>query len=736
LSKDSDVFLIDHVWTSNGGRKAKQDLLSDTNLLSRLEAMFGIQHSADTRDPNFVGQQVATVMKVANVKSEEARRLLNSTHFELIPALMMSNDSSGLSDNEKQQLQSVSFEEFKAGLASSFEDQLDNDEHVRKLYEGFVRERNKASTGGGRGKSRGYSWVENREDNTITVVVDVPIDCNRKKISNKLTNKSWQFGLHGCFPIIEGEFYKPVNNSESYWVIESKGKVQVTIQKSYGDSDIWPELLKGEEQFNSEKDIEKERAETLFNMDDKIEQVLNAMWKYNQTYQAVTQQGQQSPVWYVMDEAGCALAHSSVPNCCCSPFVCCTTGKVYSILWPIKDMWSGDMFTRDFCPPLNVDEPALQRKARQLLFEKGFNCFDEAVDVLSSQIDNKNPPSQQFVQVPLNETEGPNTSNVITNTPHDVKIFIETGSEPASWISTEGVCLVDDATDSDIMWISDLSSVNDKPLKQSQCIVRFVGDECLTHQDKLAKTIKTAGLSDVSWLPVTWDLRYQLLELIADHRARGIFNWWIVKRCIPSSRSSQFPLITDDIRRIVRLVETGPCIASHYYLSSLLFNGKRLALGYLVIVLSVDPLDIIVHTVPLVRVCSKDAGGLSDYDHYDCSSLITTCNNDTNWDSVVSEFRRQLEGREEQWKDIERKVYQMIKDIFSAVSDQLSQHPVCCCRGVYLVNVLLLSSFQPLLLSVDPLPDGPSSLHVRDVISVLCQKRHETMGQTHNFVSL
>jgi hypothetical protein len=52
------------------------------------------------------------------------------------------------------------------------------------------------------------------------------------------------------------------------------------------------------------------------------------------------------------------------------------------------------------------------------------------------------------------------------------------------------------------------------------------------------------------------------------------------------------------------------------------------------------------------------------------------------------------------------------------------------------VNVLLLSSFQPLLLSVDPLPDGPSSLHVRDVISVLCQKRHETMGQTHNFVSL
>ena len=74
---------------------------------------------------------------------------------------------------------------------------------------------------------------------------------------------------------------------------------------------------------------------------------------------------------------------------------------------------------------------------------------------------------------------------------------------------------------------------------------------------------RAAGLSNVAWLPVTWDLRHQLLELIADHKSRGIFNWWIVKRSLPSSHGCQLPLVTDDIRRIVRLVETGPCIASH-----------------------------------------------------------------------------------------------------------------------------------------------------------------------------
>ena len=65
------------------------------------------------------------------------------------------------------------------------------------------------------------------------------------------------------------------------------------------------------------------------------------------------------------------------------------------------------------------------------------------------------------------------------------------------------------------------------------------------------------------------------------------------------------------------------CCFTVDYLSSALISGKRLALGYLVIVLSVDPLHVIVHIVPSVRLCAQDAGGLSDYDRYHCSSLIT-----------------------------------------------------------------------------------------------------------------
>ena len=120
-----------------------------------------------------------------------------------------------------------------------------------------------------------------------------------------------------------------------------------------------------------------------------------------------------------------------------------------------------------------------------------FSCHSESVDAPStSQISSSIPPSQLFVQVPLNEIQRVDTSAELSSIQHEVKVFVETDWESVDWVSTGGACLVDDASDSDIMWISDLSSVDGKRLKPSQCIVRFVGDECLTHKDKLLKTLR------------------------------------------------------------------------------------------------------------------------------------------------------------------------------------------------------------------------------------------------------
>lgn len=65
------------------------------------------------------------------------------------------------------------------------------------------------------------------------------------------------------------------------------------------------------------------------------------------------------------------------------------------------------------------------------------------------------------------------------------------------------------------------------------------------------------------------------------------------------------------------------CLFCLVHLSSVLFSGKRLALCYSVVVLSANPLKLLLHVVPSVRLCTRKAGGMCDYDHYDCSSLNT-----------------------------------------------------------------------------------------------------------------
>ncbi len=75
--------------------------------------------------------------------------------------------------------------------------------------------------------------------------------------------------------------------------------------------------------------------------------------------------GQQKPVWYLMDWYGLALAHSDQPNFLCKPFANAVTGKVVSLVWPVREVGEGDVCTRDFVPLLHSGESQEQRAARR-----------------------------------------------------------------------------------------------------------------------------------------------------------------------------------------------------------------------------------------------------------------------------------------------------------------------------------------------------------------------------------
>jgi tubulin--tyrosine ligase-like protein 12 len=69
---------------------------------------------------------------------------------------------------------------------------------------------------------------------------------------------------------------------------------------------------------------------------------------------ASSEQLDETSIWYVNDEVGSAIEHSDLPNAKLIPFLYSEDNRVgqnmfaYSILWPVKDISSGELVCRDW----------------------------------------------------------------------------------------------------------------------------------------------------------------------------------------------------------------------------------------------------------------------------------------------------------------------------------------------------------------------------------------------------
>ena len=105
------------------------------------------------------------------------------------------------------------------------------------------------------------------------------------------------------------------------------------------------------------------------------------------------------------------------------------------------------------------------------------------------------------------------------------------------------------------------------------------------------------------WLQPTYDLEKHLAELIGDYYVReqeGLDNLWILKPW--NMARSMDTTITSNLSAIIRLMETGPKICQKYIEHPALFKGKKFDLRYIVLVRSMNPLEIFLADV--FWVCS------------------------------------------------------------------------------------------------------------------------------------
>ncbi|KAL9224210.1 hypothetical protein vseg_000271 [Gypsophila vaccaria] len=437
--------------------------------------------------------------------------------------------------------------------------------------------------------------------------------------------------------------------------------------------------------------------------DSLADRVLNAMWLYLMTYRLADEEKiDETSVWYVMDELGSALRHSDEPNFRVAPFLYMPDGNLssaisFTILWPTHDVRKGDECTRDFLFGIGEDK---QRSARLTAwFHTPKNYFIKAYERRLQKLQSKRFTSSMIEsKKPSNLLCGRNPLRVYTDIPH-VQEFM---SRPEFVITSE-------PKEADIIWTSmqvDEESKKAVGIRDDQYINQFPYEACLVMKHHLADTVQEAHGAP-EWFQPTYDLERHLSELIGDFYVRerdGLDNLWILKpwnmaRTIDTT-------VTSNLSAIIRLMETGPKICQKYIEHPALFRGKKFDLRYIVLVRSMNPLEIFLCDVFWVRLAnnlySLDKRSLYEYEtHFTVMNYRGTVNQ-MQTPEFVKEFEQEHQVK---WRDIHERIQSMIKSTFEAA---IAVHPEMhnpYSRAIYGLDVMLDASFCPKLLEVTYCPD-------------------------------
>ncbi|XP_057857600.2 uncharacterized protein LOC131066778 isoform X2 [Cryptomeria japonica] len=435
-----------------------------------------------------------------------------------------------------------------------------------------------------------------------------------------------------------------------------------------------------------------------------IDRILRAMWIYVMTYRLADEEKlDETPVWYVMDELGSAMRHSDVPNFKIAPFLFMPDGKItsaisYSVMWPNNDVHKGEECTRDYLPGIGEDK---QRSSRLTAwFHTPENYFIRMHEQYYHKLH-----STAFKHPVYRDSQ---TQSIRPNDGRPLLVYTD-NAQVEEYLNRPEFALTDDAKKADIVWTSmqiDEELKKIAGLNDHQYINQFPFEACIVMKHHLAQTIQQAH-GDPEWFQITYNLETQLSELIGDYLVRdkeGQNNLWILKpwnmaRTIDTTVTGYLPAI-------IRLMETGPKICQKYIENPALFKGRKFDLRYIVLLRSVQPLEILLSDIFWVRLANNQytlkESSLSDYEtHFTVMNYRGQLNH-INTDEFVFEFEHEHHVR---WINIHEKVRAMIRAVFESAS---TLHPEMHCttaRAMYGVDVMIDSEFQPKLLEVTYCPD-------------------------------
>lgn len=451
---------------------------------------------------------------------------------------------------------------------------------------------------------------------------------------------------------------------------------------------------------------------------DIVDLVLDNMWQYNQTYRLSQGSAEEKvPVWYIMDEFGSRVQHSSQPTCCMAPLFYAPQQIAYSVLWPLQDLENGDEVTRDFA---YGEGDTLVRRCRLLPWLH---------DDLEAVSDDIQEPSDLYYETILQENKEKLPVDIQPYCVPDgkvLKVYTEM-KQVLDHLKHPRFQFTENEEEADIIWV--FSHIRDyRKMSEEQPHVllnQFPCETVLTTKDCLASVARRArGGQGSPWLPKTFNLQTELPQFIRHYlqrQERGLDNHWI---CKPWNLARGLDThITNNLNYIIRQRESTPKVVSKYLEDPVLFHRDEVGMvkfdiRYMVLLRSVEPLRLYAYDVFWLRFANKPFS-LDHFDDYQKHYTVMNYAEDVQLKQIhYDEFIPMFESQYPQypWKQVEADVFKAFSELFQAASCRPAPYGICAypsSRAIYAIDLMLKWDqtlggdrvMQPQILEVNFSPD-------------------------------
>ena len=438
----------------------------------------------------------------------------------------------------------------------------------------------------------------------------------------------------------------------------------------------------------------------------------------------------------------------------------------YSLLWPKKDIKKGDEIFVDYLANISENEERSSRltcwyKTPESYFEKKFleklkyldgvkkeeklKKFENDINILIEKDKKGDKITEEDIKNTFNfdlflndkekkikiediytkirnalsnyntkkESSSEYFKNNFNSTDKKIKVCSDL-SYVRDNLKFDNVELTNDPKEADIVWLNanifdmlDYNGIIFKNEGKYVFINQYPYESIITMKSLLSNLIQSNfGINDI--LGLSYDMRTELAEIIGNfyyNEEKGYENIWILKP-INMSRSMDM-LITDNLKEIIRAVETGPKICQKYFCNPFLMNNKKFDLRFIIAVKSLLPLELYFYEKMFwIRSANKDYNKESlSFDDYEVHFTVMNYSKFGMQTIYDKDFIKYLKDRNIEWDPIYKKLRTKVKNVMLMACKDCPQMINFNSRAIYGLDAMLDDQLEPHIIEINYQPD-------------------------------